>query len=102
MKRAKPFTLAVFGAAALSTSWTPAVAQASCGERREIVTSLEQRFEETPVGIGLMQPGRVLELLVSESGSWTLLVTMPNGRSCIISAGEHWEGSTIPVKGDPI
>ncbi len=83
-------------------SVTPAIAQAICGSRDQIITSLERKFDEEPVGIGLMPPGRAVELLVSESGSWTLLVTMPNGRSCIVSAGENWERRALPPKGDPI
>ncbi len=79
-----------------------ASAQAICGSRDQIITSLEQKFDEEPVGIGLMPPGRAVELLVSESGSWSLLVITPNRRTCIVSAGENWERRALPPKGDPI
>jgi len=37
------------------------------------------------------QPGQVLELFASSSGSWTMVVTTPNGTSCLIAAGENWD-----------
>ena len=42
--------------------------------------------------MGLASNGGVLEVLSSTSGStWTILVTMPNGVSCMIAAGEGLE-----------
>ena len=42
--------------------------------------------------MGLANNGGVLEILVSQSSeSWTIIVTMPNGVSCLVAAGESWE-----------
>ncbi|WP_230530286.1 hypothetical protein [Microvirga roseola] len=80
----------------------PASAQMACAPRDEVIDALGQKYDEAPVGIGLMRPNQVLELLVSDTGSWTLLVTLPTGRSCIMGAGENWETMTVEIKGDPV
>lgn len=42
--------------------------------------------------MGLASNGSVLEILTSRSGeSWSILVTMPNGMTCLIASGENWE-----------
>jgi hypothetical protein len=70
---------------------SPASAQAPCGPREEIVKALGETFKEAPIGMGVTQPGQVLELFASPSGTWTMVVTTPNGTSCLIAAGENWD-----------
>ncbi len=62
-----------------------------CGERRAVVENLEQTYSEAPVSIGLASNGSVIEVLASPSGSFTIILTQPNGLSCIMAAGENWE-----------
>ncbi len=75
-----------------------------CGPRVSILEQLEREFAETPVSRGLASNGTILELLVSESGTWTMLISLPNGHSCFGAAGEMWEqapnlqGGASPVK----
>jgi hypothetical protein len=76
---------------------TSASAEAGCDSRSKIISALDQEYREAPIGIGLTQNGRVVELLVSRKGSWTLLATGPTGMSCLIAAGENWEAMTLPV-----
>lgn len=80
---------------------TPAAAQSQCGPRQEVVKSLGDRFRETPVGMGVTQPGQVLELFASKSGSWTMVITNAEGRSCLIAAGENWD-MIQAARGTPI
>jgi hypothetical protein len=87
--------LALVGLAAASA--TPAFAEPGCDSRSKILSALDQEYKEAPVGIGLTQSGRVIELLVSRKGSWTLLATTPTGMSCLIAAGENWEAMALPV-----
>ena len=65
--------------------------------RSKILSALDQQYKEAPIGVGLAQSGRVIELLVSRKGSWTLLATGPTGLSCLIAAGESWEAMALPV-----
>jgi len=80
----------IFGAAALAP---PAAAQSMpCGPRPEIVAALEQKYDERQTGLGLDARGTLVEVWSSPgSGSWTILATRPDGRSCILGAGRHWQ-----------
>lgn len=78
-----------------------ASAQASCGPREQIVKLLADQYKEDPVGIGLAQPGQVLEVFASHGGSWSMVMTMPDGKACLIAAGDNWEMVT-KIKGNPI
>lgn len=71
----------------------PAFAQApqACGPRNIVVEQLGRDYAEVPVNRGVTSEGALLELLASPSGSWTLLISLPNGRSCLAAAGESWE-----------
>lgn len=62
-----------------------------CGERRAVVANLEKTYSEAPVSIGLASNGSVIEVLASPSGSFTIILTQPNGLSCVMAAGENWE-----------
>ena len=64
--------------------------RAACGERENVLAHLEGKFSEVPVSIGLDHQGRVIEVLVAPSGNWTIIVTMTNGRSCLMASGVAW------------
>ncbi|WP_243368743.1 hypothetical protein [Microvirga solisilvae] len=78
-----------------------ASAQTSCGPREQLVKVLADQYKEDPVGIGLAQPGQVLEVFASQGGSWSMVMTMPDGKACLIAAGDNWEMVT-KIKGSPI
>jgi len=37
----------------------------------------------------------VLEIFVSDQGSWTVLASDTKGQSCILSVGEGWDSPSI-------
>ncbi len=56
-----------------------------------MVKHLGSKYSEAPVAMGLANNGGVIEVLSSKMGeSWTIIITMPNGDSCLIVAGESW------------
>ena len=75
----------------------PAAAEPTCGERQHVLEQLALRHAEGPVSMGLMADGSVLEILRSEDGSWSILVTNPTGETCITAMGQNWE-LAAPVK----
>ena len=81
----------------------PAMAQepAPCVKRTDFLSHLSSNYDEAPVALGLTASGRVLEVVASEGGSWTIIVTMPNGVSCGIASGEHWELVKEPITKGP-
>ena len=53
---------------------------------------LNQRYAELPSALGVQADGQLVEVFVSENGmSWTIVLTRPDGWSCIVAVGEHWE-----------
>ena len=63
-----------------------------CNQRSEVVKKLETRYQESTIGLGVASDGGVLEVLSSDQGkTFTVLLTKPNGQSCLISMGNGWE-----------
>jgi hypothetical protein len=63
----------------------------SCVPHNVATDQLSKVFNEKVVGLGLAKNQQsVVELYVSGEGSWTILVTLANGISCIAAAGENW------------
>ena len=73
-----------------------------CGKRAEIVRKLGDTYGETRQSIGLSGGRGVIELFASrETGSWTLLFTNPQGVSCLMAAGEHYQAEPAQPVGAP-
>ena len=51
---------------------TSSVAETVCGERTDIFGQLESRHGETPQAIGITGDGKLIEVLVSPTGGWSL------------------------------
>ncbi len=87
--------LTLAGALALTSLAAP-MAQAqssSCAPRDIIVGRLADKYGETRKSMGLNQNNGVVEVFASqETGTWTILVTMPTGMSCLMAAGQDWQG----------
>lgn len=65
-----------------------------CGERVMIVQELSVKFGETVRSSGLSSNGSLFEVFATGDGAtWTILITQPNGRSCVYADGEHWRAS---------
>jgi hypothetical protein len=66
--------------------------QQVCGARTEILAELTKRYSEAPVAVGLANSGVLVEVLSSDNGStWTIIVSQPNGTSCLVAAGKEWQ-----------
>jgi len=73
-----------------------------CLPHDDAVAKLKKSYGEEKIGLGLGQRGAsVVELFVSETGTWTVLVTRTNGMSCVAASGDNWSSSPILV-GDAI
>lgn len=75
----------------VTLAW-PAAAQMSCYPAEAQEQHLADKFGERLVGAGVDANGTLVRLYVSESGSWTMMVTPPSRPDlvCIINAGEGW------------
>ena len=76
-----------------------AKAQQACGERDKFRIKLEETFAEKPIAMGLTEKGAVIEVYASDSGSWTFLITLPGGLTCVVASGQSWE-TLVAVKAE--
>jgi len=89
--------IAVLAVAAFAT---PALASENCALRPVVLEHLASKYSESIRSIGLMENGAVLEMFASTtSGTWTLLVTRPDGVTCLIASGVSFEGFLPPPEG---
>ena len=73
---------------------SPVLAQAGgipCAKRSAVLETLAAKYGEMPISRGLSSDGAIVEILVSSKGSWSMLVSMPDGNSCLAGVGEMWE-----------
>lgn len=74
----------------------------ACGKRADIVRQLGEKYGETRRSIGLSGGRSVVEVYASEAtGSWTILVTGPEGTACLIAAGEAFQPEPAGGQGKP-
>jgi hypothetical protein len=108
--KASPFGILYWGlhilliaAMALLTTLAPVKAEAAaqtCLPFDAVVTHLATRWDEMPIGAGMVNGGAILVLFSERSGAtWTLVVRRADGSSCSIASGTGWEASDITPAG---
>ena len=79
------------GAGLALASTGAAVAQPQCDQRDSVLQVLEQKYKEAPVALGVTHNGGLVEVLSTGNGTtWSIIVTTPQGMSCLVAAGEGW------------
>jgi hypothetical protein len=64
----------------------------ACLPRTTVIPHLAAKYAERPIAVGLASNGGVVEILSAPSGAtWTIVITMPSGATCMVAAGEAWE-----------
>jgi hypothetical protein len=88
---------APLAAALLSlTACAPARA-ATCATRQAVLDRLENSYGETVQSIGLGSNNGIVEMFASsETGTWTITVTLPNGMTCLVASGQAFEDISAP------
>lgn len=86
------------GILALGVMANAAQAQAVCGARDAVLERLSGHYGETRRGMGLGSNNGIVEVFASdETGTWTITVTMPDGRMCLVASGESYEDAVDPL-----
>lgn len=81
--------LAVFSSAAAAQSQNQN--QNQCNTRDNVISLLSSKYKEAPVAVGVTNTGGLVEVLSTGDGNtWTIIVTTPQGMSCLVAAGEGW------------
>lgn len=69
----------------------PALAQnQQCGPREIMVDGLAKVHEEMPVARAIQSNGLILEIFASSSGTYTIIMSRPDGLACAVSDGHQW------------
>ncbi len=92
MNRDTPFLLiaAVLGASLLAGS-ASSQQQGPCDSRDRVIALLGERYDEAPIALGVTHSGGLVEVLTDTTGwTWTIIVTSPEGLSCMVLSGEGW------------
>lgn len=81
-----------FGGVILAHQAAHAQQQASCAERSQVIERLQSKYGESRRSVGLAPNNGVVETYAStESGTWTIVITLPNGMTCLVAAGNAFE-----------
>ncbi|MDE4189677.1 hypothetical protein [Phaeobacter gallaeciensis] len=75
----------------------------NCAPREVVIKRLADKYGESRQSVGIGGQGVVMETFAStETGTWTITVTMPNGMTCLVASGQSFEvlAETLP-DGDP-
>ena len=66
-------------------------AQTHCAERNIVTERLTLNYGEQFFGGGLRNSESIFEVWMSaEKGTWTIIMTTPNGQACVMAAGTDW------------
>lgn len=91
-------------AATLVIAASQAGAQA-CGDRGALTAEIATKYGESLVAGGVQKSRGSLTVMEiwasSETGTFTVLLTQPNGMSCVVAAGTDFFKASITPEGDP-
>lgn len=82
----------------------PSKAQANCAPREVVLERLATGYGEERQSVGLGGGGAMVETFANrETGSWTIVATLPNGASCLLASGQAFELVNEPLpQGAPL
>ncbi|MGO1117368.1 hypothetical protein ACTL6U_01580 [Rhodovibrionaceae bacterium A322] len=83
-------TVVLMGAPAINSA--DAQQAPTCNARDKVLSHLATKYSEAPVAVGVTSSGALLEVLSTGEGTtWTVILTRPDGVSCLLAAGEGWQ-----------
>ncbi len=75
--------------------------QVQCAKHQLLAGMLTEKYSEAPVAMGTVNEDRYMQLFISRSGSWTIVVTRTDGQACIVAAGQNWEKLPVLAEAEP-
>ena len=85
-------TALVLGAVAAAPAARAAQAPTACGQHTDVIKALGDKFHEKQAATALTSAGTLLEVLTADDGAtWTIIVSRPDGLSCVVAAGQNWQ-----------
>jgi len=88
--------LSAVGIASVLLTSTAVAEPLMCTERTALLKELGGKYQEQRTGLGIAAGNQgAMEFYVSAKGTWTILMTLTNGNSCIVAAGHSFQ--RVPV-----
>lgn len=85
----RQMTLSALALAIVANSAATPAAAARCAPRDVVAARLQDKYGEARRAQGLTANGQLLTFWASgAAGSWTVTVTSPAGRTCLLASGE--------------
>ena len=67
-----------------------------CGPRKDVLAKLAVSHHEQPSSVALTSDGQLLEVLKNDTDLvWTILITNPQGLSCVVTDGNSWQSRKV-------
>lgn len=92
-----PAVLSFFAVSAHAQERPSVQITAQCDPYEITKSGLASKYGETRAGAGMMD-GYIIELWLSPDGSFSVLLTTPQGLSCLIGSGNEWQAVPPGVK----
>lgn len=94
-------SLVTFTLMSTVTASTHGATLTNCTDRASALAHLSKTYKEQPIAMGLASSGVVVEVLTDDKGlSWSIIVTLPSGVTCLVVVGESWEVLQLIPKED--
>ena len=72
----------------------------TCMAAGDISDALESKYGESPIFAGLDTRGALILVYLSASGTWTAVVSGPDGQACMIGSGSGGYTAELPPPGE--
>ena len=96
----KALGAAVVALSAIGASASEASARNMCMKHADLEVVLE-KHKETQAAIGLASNGSLIQVYTSSDGStWSIVMTNPQGVSCVVAVGQDWDQRARLVLGE--
>jgi hypothetical protein len=93
----------LLGAAAAGNPASADQTPTACGPHTDVIKALGSRFHETQSATALTSAGTLLEVLTADDGAtWTIIVSRPDGLSCVVAAGQNWQDKSNQASANSI
>ena len=70
----------------------------NCAPRDLVLARLSASYGETRQSVGLGSNNVVVETFASsETGTWTITITMPTGLTCLVASGQAFETAAVAL-----
>lgn len=91
----KMFSLSFgIGLMMLAASHAHSQTSRNCGPRDRVIERLASAYGESRQSIGLGGNNQVVEMYASiDTGTWTIIITSPNGLTCLVASGQSFEAT---------